>query len=148
MFIFTFILRSLFLMLALLIFNTNASAVSINTATYNTSTARLAVPNLAISVKPLFGGTPVIQNFSIELQQGSASTYSFNLDQNSITQFFNASADNCTATYSSTTTRLVVPCLAVSITPLFGGAPVIQNFSIELQQRSGGGYVFDLVPTP
>ncbi len=53
------------------------------------------------------------------------------------------STNNCTATFNMSTGRLVIPCLAVSMTSPFGGAEQIFNYGIEMQQRSGA-FVFDL----
>lgn len=47
------------------------------------------------------------------------------------------------ATFNINTGRLVIPQLEVSMSPPFGGTPQIFNYSIELQQRTGG-FVFDL----
>ena len=124
--------------------NIGSTISSSITATYNTNTTRLVIPSLAVSVTPVFGGTPAIQNYSIELQQRSGGGFVFDLDINKITQLPSTSSNNCTATYSQSSGRLVIPCLAVSVVSILGGTPVIQNYSVELQQRSGGGFVFDL----
>lgn len=123
--------------------STNTTSSS-NTASYDTNTSRLVVPNLAVSVSA--GGEPAVQNYSVELQQRSGGAYVFDLDLSKFKQLSDAVSDICTATYSTTTTRMVIPCLAVaSVTPIFGGTPSeTRNYSIELQQRSAGNFVFDL----
>ncbi len=51
--------------------------------------------------------------------------------------------NNTSATFNFNTGRLVIPNLAVSMTQPFSGTPLISNYSIEMQQRSGA-FVFDL----
>lgn len=51
--------------------------------------------------------------------------------------------NNSSATFDFNTGRLVIPNLAVSMTPPFGGTPQVSNYGIEMQQRTGG-FVFDL----
>ncbi|MEN9847536.1 MAG: hypothetical protein RL368_276 [Pseudomonadota bacterium] len=49
----------------------------------------------------------------------------------------------CTASYSSTTGALIIPCIAVPVTSVFGGATQTLNYSVQLQQRTGS-FAFDL----
>lgn len=49
----------------------------------------------------------------------------------------------CTASYSSTTGALIVPCVAVPVTSPFGGVTQTLNYSVQLQQRTGS-FAFDL----
>jgi hypothetical protein len=49
----------------------------------------------------------------------------------------------CTASYSSTTGALIIPCVAVPVTSVFGGATQTLNYSVQLQQRTGS-FAFDL----
>jgi hypothetical protein len=51
-------------------------------------------------------------------------------------------SNNCIATYSPTTGKLTVPCVAVPVSQPFGGIQTL-NYSIEMQQRTGS-FVFDL----
>jgi hypothetical protein len=55
----------------------------------------------------------------------------------------NAIAPTNNATFNFNTGRLVIPNLAVSMTPPFGGTEQIFNYGIEMQQRTGA-FVFDL----
>jgi hypothetical protein len=49
----------------------------------------------------------------------------------------------CTASYSSTTGALIIPCVAIPVTSPFGGVTQTLNYSVQLQQRTGS-FAFDL----
>lgn len=54
-----------------------------------------------------------------------------------------SNSGTCTASYSSTTGALIVPCVAVPVTSPFGGVTQTLNYSVQLQQRTGS-FAFDL----